>query len=272
MATPIVIHNESGYIRAGLTSGDEPSFVFRTDSITGKSPLKKDIVQDWEGMKQVWLAVFDKLGVDPCQHPVLLTEPPLNPKHDREKATTMFFETFGVPGFYLTTSGVMGLYGAGKTTGAILEIGEDVTHTLAIYEGYALPHTVSHMGFGKKDINNIEQFFQPQVIGYQSEGIADNMFVTIMKCDLDIRSDMYANMVITGSGSKFGGLVDRFTREMRALAPATMSIHVTQPEPCDQLIWKGGDILAPVLDQYGMWVTPQDYAAQGPTVIHRKCF
>lgn len=272
MATPIVIHNETGYIRAGLTSGDEPSVIFAANSVTGASPLNADIVQDWDGMKQVWSAVFDKLGVDPRQHPILLTECPLNPKRNREEATKIFCETFKTPGFYLTTSSVLAAYAAGKTTGVILEISEDVTYIVPVYEGYVLPHAVFRFDIGRKHINSLESLFREDVIESESYGIHDMMLNSINRCDVDIRPEMYKNIVITGSGSNVGGLVDRFTKEMVALAPPATDIHVSHPTPFDNLIWKGGDQVAPLLDQYGMWITQADYAAQGVVVVHRKCF
>ena len=44
------------------------------------------------------------------QHPVLLTEAPLNPKKNREKAAEVFFETFNVPALYISVQAVLSLY------------------------------------------------------------------------------------------------------------------------------------------------------------------
>jgi len=44
------------------------------------------------------------------QHPVLLTEVPLNPRHNREKAAEIFFETFGVPALFISMQAVLSLY------------------------------------------------------------------------------------------------------------------------------------------------------------------
>jgi centractin len=44
------------------------------------------------------------------QHPVLLTEAPLNPRKNREKAAEVFFETFNVPALYVSLQAVLSLY------------------------------------------------------------------------------------------------------------------------------------------------------------------
>jgi actin-related protein len=48
-----------------------------------------------------------------------------------------------------------------------------------------------------------------------------------MKCDVDIRKDLYANVVISGGTTMYEGLPDRMQKEITALAPPTMKVWLT---------------------------------------------
>merc|ERR1719333_46998 len=107
-------------------------------------------------MELLWEKTFiDFLDVNPQEHWVLLTEPPYNPKPNREKMVETMFETFGVPSLNVSIQGVLALLGQGRTTGLVLDSGEGVTHTIPIFDGFGLPHCINRLDLAGRELNTL---------------------------------------------------------------------------------------------------------------------
>merc|ERR1712174_39581 len=102
-------------------------------------------------------------------------------------------------------------------------------------------------------------------IGKEASGVHDCTFQTIMKCDVDIRKDLYANIVLSGGTTMFPGIGERMTKELTALAPSTMKIKAVAPPERKYSVWIGGSILSSLSTFQQMWISKGEYDESGPT-------
>jgi len=116
-----------------------------------------------------------------------------------------------------------------------------------------------------------ELLFQPHLFDYESAGIHEQVFSSIMNCDLDLRRDFYGNIVLSGGCTLFKGMAERMTKELTAWAPASMKIKVVAPPERRFSVWIGGSILARLSSFQQMWISKEEYEEDGPTIVHRKC-
>ncbi|WP_438003330.1 actin, cytoplasmic 2 [Sorangium sp. So ce321] len=172
----VIIDIGSGTIKAGFVGDEAPSVTFpsivgrprqsgvmvgqgrksafvgdeavqKRGVLTLRSPFERGLVTDWDDLTELLRFAFRKLGADPTAQPVLLTEPVLDPKENRQKLAQILFETLQVPAMYLVPAGTLALYAAGRTTGLAIDVGEFVSQIVAVHEGFVLPKASARLAF-----------------------------------------------------------------------------------------------------------------------------
>merc|ERR1712167_449580 len=104
-----------------------------------------------------------------------------------------------------------------------------------------------------------EVLFQPSMIGLEQEGVHRLTFDSIMKCDVDIRKDLYGNVVMSGGSTMFENIADRLKKELENLAPSSMNIKIIAPPERKYSVWIGGSILSSLSTFEEMWITKDEY-------------
>ncbi|KAM3479407.1 hypothetical protein MY5147_001723 [Beauveria neobassiana] len=117
-----------------------------------------------------------------------------------------------------------------------------------------------------------EALFQPSLLGLESGGIHATTFNSIIKCDIDVRKDLYSNIVVSGGTTMYPGLADRLQKEMTDLAPSSVKVKIIAPPERKYSVWIGGSILASLSTFQQLWISKQEYDEAGPSIVHRKCF
>ena len=292
-------------------------------------PLEHGIVTDWDDLEEIlYYSYLNELKISSQEHPVLITETPLNPISNSEKIAEIFFEKFNVPYLYIANPAPLALYASARTTGLVLDSGDGVTMSVPIYEGYAINHAIKRNDFGGRDLNeymvnlllgagialrsqagreiareikektcyvslnyesesnnpldpsknvqyrlpdrniiNIgeqrfrcaEALFQPSKIGKDAPGIHEIVLESIKKCDMDIRKEMYSNIVLSGGSTLISGIVDRIAQEITNKIPSSIKIKIDAPPERKYSNWIGGSILGALSTFQNIWTTQKEY-------------
>ena len=196
----IIIDNGSGYIKAGFSGETDPYSLF--PSIIGYPkyvnnfnfnrkekefyigfeaeanrgilkldyPIKNYEIDDWinwDDIEKIWCHIFsNELRVAPEEHNILLTECSENQIKNRNKMAQIMFETFAIPGLYISNPGVLTISAAGKFTGTAIDLGHSVSQFIPIFDGSPLSYGIKRYNFGGKELT--EYFVQIlQSYGYK---------------------------------------------------------------------------------------------------------
>merc|ERR1712182_97733 len=101
--------------------------------------------------------------------------------------------------------------------------------------------------------------FQPSFLGMESTGVHELTYNSIMKCDVDIRKELYGNIVLSGGTTMYAGIADRMQKEITALAPSTMKIKIIAPPERKYSVWIGGSILPSLSTFQQIRISKQEY-------------
>ena len=386
---PIIIDIGSGIIKAGISGQESPKTIFPNyigepkyskvlrsfsksnqemkEQYIGKDcskylgllklryPVKNGIFENEQDILTVFKYIYQNLEINNeeiREHPILITEPLLNPYSNREKIASALFENLSAPAIFFASQPILSLFSTSNTSGVILESGEGVTQSCVVYEGYSIPNSYIRNNYGGKDVTEYFQtllqrqgysfsttsefeivkkmkedicftsisgninnpinimsgnmelssnknksessgiynlpdgnaikigderslapeiLFNPSIIGSENLSFQEMIITSINKVDIDLRKNLYNNVLISGGNTLFKGIQEKFHSEIKNLAPKNMKVKLHTPGNRLLSCWSGGNVISILEIFKKMWVSREEWIEKGnKSIIHIK--
>lgn len=133
--------------------GDEAANPTVRHSLDITYPIEEGIVKNWDDMEHLWNYTFyDKLGIDPRENKILLTEPPLNPSNNRKQLVQTMFEKYSFDGVNVSIQAMLSLYAQGLLRGVVVDSGDGVTHVVPVYDGFVPQNLIRRLDVAGRHI------------------------------------------------------------------------------------------------------------------------
>ncbi|KAH8825839.1 actin family [Flagelloscypha sp. PMI_526] len=180
--TGIVIDNGAWSVKAGYAGDKRPKIILpcvvghprqpgpcpnysligtsaltRRDTLTMSYPIDAAGIARWQDMEQIWCDIYYRhLRTNPSEHPLLMTEPPLNPRKNRESLVEAMFEHFNVPNLGLATSNSLSLIDSGRKVGVVVDAGETGVRIVPFTGGTkCLDSAVMRLDIGGQELSRV---------------------------------------------------------------------------------------------------------------------
>ena len=121
-----------------------------------------------------------------------------------------------------------------------------------------------------------ESLFRPNFLPLaepNTKGLHDECCASIQQIDVEIRKDLYSNIILAGGNTMFEGLPERLTKEIQKLTPSAASnkVKVIALPERKYATWIGASILSSLSNFQCMWITRAEYKETGESIVHKKC-
>ncbi|KAJ9589883.1 hypothetical protein L9F63_017001, partial [Diploptera punctata] len=152
--------------------------------------------------------------------------------------------------------------------------------TTVLVEPYTLPDG-RVIKVGGERFEAPEALFQPHLINVEGQGIAELVFNTIQAADIDMRTELYKHIVLSGGSTMYPGLPSRLEREIKQLylervlkndidKLSKFKIRIEDPPRRKDMVFIGGAVLAEVMkDRDSFWMSNEEYQEKGVGVLKK---
>ncbi|RNA13842.1 actin-related 2 isoform X3, partial [Brachionus plicatilis] len=152
--------------------------------------------------------------------------------------------------------------------------------TTVLVESYTLPDG-RVIKLGGERFEAPEILFQPHLADVEAMGISELLFDTIQKSDIDMRSDFFKHIVLSGGTTMYPGFASRLEREITQLylervlrgdvqRLAKFKLRIESSSRQKHMVYFGGSVLANIMrDSDNFWVSKQEYQEQGVRCLNK---
>ena len=152
--------------------------------------------------------------------------------------------------------------------------------TTFLVEPYTLPDG-RVIKVGGERFEASEALFQPHLVNVEGQGIAELLFTSIQAAEMDIRSDLYKHIVLSGGSTMYPGLPSRLEREIKQLylervlkgdtdRLSKFKIRIEDPPRRKDMVFIGGAVLADVMkEREDFWLSKEEYQEKGLDVLKK---
>ena len=119
-------------------------------------PIKNGSFSNKDDIKLIFDFIYKQLDINsPAEintHQILITEPLFNSIKNKKNISEYLFENLGIPSIFFGAQPVLSLLGTGRTSGTILESGDNITQCCIVEDGCSLPNTFIRNNYGGSDV------------------------------------------------------------------------------------------------------------------------
>merc|ERR1712169_50816 len=134
---------------------------------------------------------------------------------------------------------------------------------------------------GRERFEAPEALFTPSLVDNEGPGMAELLFKTIQAADIDLRSEFYKHIVLSGGSSMYPGLPSRLEKDIKDLYLKNVlqgntdglkkfQIRIEDPPRRKHMVFLGGAVLASIMaEKESFWMTRKEYDEIGKDVLRK---
>jgi actin-related protein 2 len=156
--------------------------------------------------------------------------------------------------------------------------------TTILVEPYTLPDG-RVIRVGAERFEAPEALFNPSLAkDLENIGVSDQLFAAIQESPIDLRSEFFQHIVLSGGSTMYPGLPSRLERDLKQLLLTKvykgdeqrlkkLKLRIEDPPRRKHMVFLGGAYLAEVMkNKDAFWITKKEYEESGVEHCLKKCF